>query len=64
MCRAEITQEECTKVKHTFSIITHRREADAKQRNQKKEATERKHLKKKQLERQTRLKQAKEERDK
>ena len=64
MCRAEITQEDCTKVKHTFSIITHRREADAKQRKREKEATERKQLKKKQLERQTRLKQEKEERDK
>ena len=41
MCRAEITQEDCTKVKHTFSIITHRREADAKQRKREKEATER-----------------------
>jgi hypothetical protein len=64
MCRAEITQEECKKVKHTFSLITHRREVDAKQRKQEKEAMERQHLKRKQLERQTRLKQEKEERDK
>jgi len=64
MCRAEITQEECKKVKHMFSIITHRREVDAKQRKQEKEAMERQHLKRKQLERQTRLKQEKEERDK
>ena len=64
MCRAEITQEECKKVKHMFSIITHRREVDAKQRKQEKETMERQQLKKKQLERHTRLKQEKKERDK
>ena len=48
MCRAEITPEDCKKVKHTFSIITHRREVDFKQRKKEKETMERKQLKKQQ----------------
>ena len=62
MCRAEITQEDCTKVKETVSTITHRREVDLKQRKKEKETMERKQLKKQQFERQARLKQEKEER--
>ena len=64
MCRAEISQEDCTKVKETFSTIAHRREVDLKQRKKEKETMERQQLKKQQLERQARLKQEKKERDK
>ena len=64
MCRAEISQEDCTKVKETFSTIAHRREVDLKQRKKEKETMERHQLKKQQLERQARLKQEKKERDK
>ena len=64
MCRAEITQEDCTKVKETVSTIAHRREVEFKKREKEKETMERQQLKKKQLERQARLKQEKEERDK
>jgi hypothetical protein len=64
MCRAEISQEDCTKVKENFSTIAHRREVDLKQRKKEKETMERQQLKKQQLERQARLKQEKKERDK